>query len=72
MFAFGGMRAAPRFILVARRFAHTRICHELPRRAATQWHASRSVCLRAKGIDLAMLIVYNLSNWTGLNERGAH
>jgi hypothetical protein len=24
---------------------------------------------RAKGIDLAVLIVYNLSNWTGLRER---
>jgi hypothetical protein len=34
-----------------------------------QWHASRSVCDRTKGIDLAGLIVYNLSNWTGLTER---
>jgi hypothetical protein len=24
---------------------------------------------RTKGIDLAGLIVYNLSNWTGLRER---
>jgi hypothetical protein len=38
-------------------------------RAAVQWHASRYVSHRTKGIDLAGLIVYNLSNWTGLAER---
>jgi len=38
-------------------------------RAAVQWHASRYVCHRTKGVDLAGLIVYNLSNWTGLRER---
>jgi hypothetical protein len=27
---------------------------------------------RAKGIDLAVLIVYNLSNWTGLRKRDMH
>ncbi|SOE56901.1 hypothetical protein SAMN05446635_1153 [Burkholderia sp. OK233] len=37
-------------------------------RAAVQWHASRYVSHRTKGIDLAGLIVYNLSNWTGLRE----
>jgi hypothetical protein len=34
-----------------------------------QWHASRYISRSTKGIDLADLIVYNLSNWTGLAER---
>jgi hypothetical protein len=69
MFAFGGMGAASRFILVVWRVAHTRIRLTRRRHAALQWHASRYVSHRTKGVDLASLIVYNLSNWTGLEER---
>jgi hypothetical protein len=47
----------------------TRIRDRRKMRAAVQWHASRYVSYRTKGIDLAGLIVYNLSNWTGLRER---
>src|ERR1700751_3186180 len=47
----------------------TRIRGRRKMRAAVQWHASRYVCHRTKGVDLAGLIVYNLSNWTGLRER---
>jgi hypothetical protein len=72
MFAFGGMGAASRFILVARRIAHLRIFKAAFRSAAMQWHASRSWFARAKSIDLAVLIVYNLSNWTGLRKQDMH
>jgi hypothetical protein len=69
MFTRSGMCAASRFILVVWRRVDMRIRHAHRARAAMQWHASRSVCHRTKGIDLAVLIVYNLSNWTGLRER---
>jgi N-carbamoyl-L-amino-acid hydrolase len=69
MFAFGGRYAASRFILVVWRMAHTRNCRVRDGVAALQWHASRYVFHRTKVIDLAGLIVYNLSNWTGLRER---
>jgi hypothetical protein len=72
MFAFGGMGAASRFILVARRAADLRILEAVSRPAAMQWHASRSWFARAKSIDLTVLIVYNLSNWTGLRKRDMH
>ncbi|WP_392392920.1 hypothetical protein [Paraburkholderia caledonica] len=72
MFAFGGMGAASRFILVARRTADLRILKAAVGAAAMQWHASRSWFARAKSIDLAELIVYNLSNWTGLRKRDVH
>jgi hypothetical protein len=69
MFAFGGICAASRFILVVWRGAHTCIRYPPQTHAAMQWHASRYVSHRTKGVDLASLIVYNLSNWTGLEER---
>jgi hypothetical protein len=69
MFAFGGMGAASRFILVVWRAAHTRIRRTRRSHAAVQWHTSRYVSHRTKGVDLASLIVYNLSNWTGLEEQ---
>jgi hypothetical protein len=47
----------------------TRIQGHRKMRAAMQWHASRYVFYRTKGVDLASLIVYNLSNWTGFRER---
>jgi hypothetical protein len=64
-----GAHAASRFILVVWASSDTvnRITPE--RHAALQWHVSRSVSQRTKGIDLAELIGYNLSNWTGLEER---
>jgi hypothetical protein len=69
MFAFGGMGAASRFILVVWNDAHTCIRYTWQPHAAMQWHASRYVSHRTKGVDLASLIVYNLSNWTGFEER---
>ncbi|MGA9912599.1 MAG: hypothetical protein WBR17_08695, partial [Paraburkholderia sp.] len=50
----------------------TRIRNHRKMCAAVQWHASRYVSHRTKGVDLAGLIVYNLSNWTGLEERPMH
>jgi hypothetical protein len=64
-----GVHAASRFILVVWAAADTLNRMTLKRHAALQWHVSRSVSQRAKGIDLVELIGYNLSNRTGLEKR---
>jgi hypothetical protein len=64
-----GAHAASRFILVVWAALDTLNRITPKPHAALQWHVSRSVSQRTKGIDLAELIGYNLSNWTGLEER---
>jgi hypothetical protein len=48
----------------------------VPVDAALQWHAYRlgllRVCPHTKDVDLLILIGYNLSKWTGFEERSKY
>jgi hypothetical protein len=48
----------------------------VPADAALQWHAYRFISLRVcphtKDVDLLILIGYNLSKWTGFEERSKY
>jgi hypothetical protein len=48
----------------------------MPVDAAVQWHAYRFALFRVsphtKDVDLLILIGYNLSKWTGFEERSRH